>query len=246
MGTLLFEAYQPGSKNVKPDALSRYFESPVRTESLETTSRPKVFVNAIEMDIERTVKEAVGCKRTWRVTRTNLVKAAARMKKQADKRRPAPTYRVGPRVWLSTKEIPIRGCTKKLAPRYVGPFSVTHVISPTTVRLRLPSTMRRVHPTFHVSRLKPAVTHALCSASVAPPPPRVIDGGATFRVNKLMDCRRRGRGLQYLVDWEGYSPEHRAWTPVRFILDKTFIRGPPQGQSPQRRLLGGVLAMFVV
>ena len=105
------------------------------------------------------------------------------MKQQADRRwRPAPTYRVGQRVWLSTKDIPIRGGTRKLAPRYVGPFTITHVISPTAVRLRLPSTMSCIHPTFHISRLKPAVTHALASAPVGPPPPRVIGGGETFTV----------------------------------------------------------------
>ena len=39
------------------------------------------------------------CKKTWRVTRTNLVKVSARMKQQADKRRiPAPVYRVGQRM----------------------------------------------------------------------------------------------------------------------------------------------------
>ena len=53
-------AYRPGLKNVKPDALSRYFENPVKTESPETIVRPEVFVNAIEMEIERTVKEALG------------------------------------------------------------------------------------------------------------------------------------------------------------------------------------------
>ena len=165
------------------------------------------------------------CKRTWRVRRTSLVRAAARMKEQADRRtRPAPTYRVGQRLWLSTKDIPIRGGTRKLAPWYVGLFTVTHVISPPAVRLRLPSTMRCIHPTFHVSRIKPALTHALSSAPATPPPPRVIGGGETFTVNELMDCRRRGRGLQYLVDWEGYGPEHRVWTPARFILDKDLIR----------------------
>ena len=165
------------------------------------------------------------CKRTWRATRTNLVRAGERMKHQADRRRrPAPTYRVGQRVWLSTKDIPIRGGTRKLAPRYVGPFTITHVISPTAVRLRLPSTMSRIHPTFHVSRLKPAVTHALASAPVGPPPPRIIGGGETFTVRQILDVRRRGRGFQYLIDWEGYGPEHRAWTPARFILDKDLIR----------------------
>ena len=95
------------------------------------------------------------------------------MKQQADRRRrPTPVYRVGQRVWLSTKDIPIRGGTRKLAPWHVGPFVVSRIISPTAVRLRLPPTMRRIHPTFHVSRLKPAVTSPLCSAppqSSAPP-----------------------------------------------------------------------------
>ena len=75
-----------------------------------------------------------------RATHINLVRAAARMKEQADRRRrPAPTNWVGQRMWLSTKDIHIRGGTRKLAPRYVGPFTITHVISPTAVRLRLPS-----------------------------------------------------------------------------------------------------------
>ena len=39
------------------------------------------------------------CKRTWRATRTNLVRAVERMKQQADRRwRLAPTYRVGQRM----------------------------------------------------------------------------------------------------------------------------------------------------
>ena len=178
---------------------------------LFTNQEEEVGVSSAEAFVRR-------CKRTWRATRTNLVRAAAKMKEQADmRRRPAPTYQVGQRVWLSTKDIAIRGGTRKLAPWYVGPFTITHVISPTAVCLRLPSTLRRIHPTFHVSRVKPALMHV-----AVPPPPRVIGGGET--VNRLMECRRRGQGLQYLMDWEGYGPEHRAWTPARFILDKDLIR----------------------
>ena len=47
-------AYRPGSKNVKPDALSRYFEN-----ETDTILLPEVFVNAIEMQIEKTVREAL-------------------------------------------------------------------------------------------------------------------------------------------------------------------------------------------
>lgn len=142
-------------------------------------------------------------------------------------------------MWLSSANIPLKSMSWKLAPRFLGPFTVRRIINPVSVRLQLPASVK-VHPTFHVSQLKPVSSSPLCPPAGPPPPARVVDDAPAYSVRQLLDVRRRGRGYQFLVDWEGCGPEERAWIPGSLVLDPGLIAdfyrrhpdkpgGPPGG-----------------
>uniref|UniRef100_A0A8C6PAB7 Gypsy retrotransposon integrase-like protein 1 n=3 Tax=Nothobranchius TaxID=28779 RepID=A0A8C6PAB7_NOTFU len=163
------------------------------------------------------------CRRTWVDYRSRLVQNQERFTAVANRRRSAaPDYKVGDKVWLASTDVPLKGGLRKLLPRYIGPYSVSRVINPVAVRLDLPRSLR-IHPVFHVSKLKPFVTSPLHPPPAAPPAPRLVEGGPVFKVNKLLASRRVGRGIQYLVDWEGYGPADRQWVPERHVLCRDLI-----------------------
>lgn len=94
--------------------------------------------------------------RVWDSAHVRLQRAIRAQKIQADRRRrPHPNYQPVQRVWLSTKDLRLRLPSRKLSPRYVGPFRILRQINPVTYRLELPAHYR-ISPSFHVSLLKPA------------------------------------------------------------------------------------------
>ncbi|XP_056090976.1 chromobox protein homolog 7-like [Rhinichthys klamathensis goyatoka] len=81
-----------------------------------------------------------------------------------------------------------------------------------------------------------------------PPPPDVAEEDSIYRVRDILNSRRRGRLLEYLVDWEGYGPEERTWVAREDILDPSLLtqfheahpnRPAPRGRGrPRRRVIG--------
>lgn len=156
--------------------------------------------------------------KVWATVREALEKARQSTKTQADKkRRLQEQYRAGDWVYLSTKYIRLQVPCRKLAPKYIGPFQITHVINPVAVRLRLPRFLGRIHPVFHSSLLKPAVRG----------PPTEGPGPVTpdhYEVQDILDSRRRGNRVEYLVLWKGYPLSEASWVTDGEVYAPRLVR----------------------
>ena len=120
--------------------------------------QPPVFpANEWEVTVPAAQVMVRRCRRIWAAARQILIHQGDRVKKAADRKwRPAPNYQPSQRVWLSAKDLHLRVPSKKLVPRFVGPFPISRVIGPAAVQLRLARSLR-VHPTIHVSQVKPVI-----------------------------------------------------------------------------------------
>jgi hypothetical protein len=133
-------------------------------------------------------------------------------------RAPEDVYKVGDLVMLSTenhrRNYKCKGKTRvaKFMPRHDGPYMVTHTFPEhSEYTLKLPNNPN-TFPGFHAHLLKGYIPNdplLFPDREPAHPGPIVTeDGTEEWYINKIVDAHRRGRGVQYLVHYEGYGKEH--------------------------------------
>jgi hypothetical protein len=136
-------------------------------------------------------------------------------------RTPAPNFAVGEKVFLDASDISTTQPTKKFAHHFLRPFPVVRPVSSHAYHLKLPKSMTRLHPVFHVVKLMPA----------PPPPPEIVGGEERYEVEEIIDSRMRGRRLQYLVRWKGYGRKENSWI-LEGDLDAPDLIADFQGAHP--------------
>lgn len=158
-----------------------------------------------------------------------LREAQERQARYANQQRREITFSVGDKVWLSTAHLNLVGAdshlnrTNKLLGKYVGPYAIKKVVSPVAYELELPASMK-IHPVFHVSKLKPYIDgqedFPLRPNPVPRPDPEVMpDGVEEWEVECVLDTRTRRVGrsrvprTEFLVKWKGYPDHESTWEP---------------------------------
>jgi hypothetical protein len=104
----------------------------------------------------------------------------------------------------------------KFMPRFNGPYLVMDTAPEiSTVMIELPN-HPNTFPTFHTSQVQPFVENdreLFPGCELDEPPLVFVEDKEEYFVDRILDERKRGQGVQYLVRWLGYGPEEDHWLP---------------------------------
>ena len=133
-------------------------------------------------------------------------------------RTPSPDFVIRDKVFVKSDHIRTTRPSKKLAEKYLGPFKIIAQAGTHSFTLRLPSSMRMIHPVFHVSMLEPSTLNPFPTQEAILEPPVILDREPEYEISEILDSKidkRRKCRLQYLVCWAGYegTDEETSWLP---------------------------------
>src|SRR5258708_38813044 len=135
-------------------------------------------------------------------------------------RSPAPTYEVGAKVWMNAQNYMTTCLTKKLDHKWLGPFVIKKVVSPTTIKLHLSPCKRGIHPVISVSNVCPYHPDTILEHLLNPHPNLVlVDGSEEYEVESIIDSKYRYRCLHYLVKFKGWPDSNNEWLPADHLAN---------------------------
>ena len=155
-------------------------------------------------------------KKTTESAKKNIEKALKKQTFYANKRRKDIQFQEGDMVLLSTTNLRLHG-SRKLNPKFVGPFKIIKKISDVNYKLELTYPFQNIHDVFHVSLLKKYVEDQHNRRNLRPPP-ELIDGENQYEVEKIVDKRiktvKKKQKIEYLVKWKNYPSYENTWEPL--------------------------------
>lgn len=155
----------------------------------------------------------------------NLIQAQANQSKYYNAKHKDVKFVIGDLVMLSTNELrnDYNGRSKKLLPRFIGPFKIIKVVNDNAYQLELPITMK-IHDVINVNRLKKYIDASLLfpdrKIELDKPLPELLSDSneEVWEVKEIVDKRIRKYGrnsrVEYKVLWVGYPDYEASWEPI--------------------------------
>ena len=106
----------------------------------------------------------------------------------------------------------LKTCKNRTGPDFKALFVITEVLGPVTYRLKLPKSWR-IHDVFHATLLRPYKENKIYGENFTEPPLELLEGEEVYEIETILNHRKRGRGYQYFVKWQGYPITDASWEP---------------------------------
>ena len=88
-------------------------------------------------------------------------------------------------------------------------FKVIEVMT-NACQLRFPSSIK-LDPVINVGHLKPYIKREDDDPIQIVKEPKILDWSKEFKVRRILNHHRKGKGFQFLVEWEGWNEEDATW-----------------------------------
>lgn len=167
-----------------------------------------------------------------------------KMAAYANKKRKDHTFKVADKVLLSTKNISLEdgSGSRKLHPKFCGPFKITEKINEVTFRLALSDPMKAkgIHDAFHASLLKPYNEDTFDRYDNPLPPVLLKDASEEYEVEKILSTKRIRGKPHYLVKWKGYGDHENTWQNEQDLKNCTQLLNEFKASGRCSRKGGGV------
>ena len=121
-------------------------------------------------------------------------------------------WKVGDKVWLEAMNLHLNYPSRKLAPKWQGPFEMSQVLFPLTYCLHLPATWK-IHDVFHAFLLSSYKKTAAHGPNFSKPPPDLIGTKEEYEVDWIVSHWSTSGHCKYLTTWKGYPLSENIWEP---------------------------------
>ena len=111
----------------------------------------------------------------------------------------------------------------KLDSKRFGPFQVTAMVGHTAYHLDIPLLWKKKgkHDVLHKAHLSPHQGPVFENLIVKP---EVINGEEVFKVKHILDSKKIGCSIHYLIKWHHYNHANNTWEPATNLNTRELVK----------------------